>query len=106
MEMHTPQSLYDTHGIDVRSRPRSRSRWVRSLSAILSRLTTSFKAALRARRATAELAEMDDRMLRDMGISRSEIETAVRRSTTTSRRRKNSSIVGAASRSREREGVR
>ena len=106
MEMHSPQSLYAVHGISTRRRTRSRSRWIRSLFAMLSRLTTSFKAELRARRAAAELAEQDDRMLRDMGIDRSEIESAVRRSTTASRRPKNSSIVGADARSRERERVR
>src|SRR5262249_5120462 len=79
MEMHSPQSLYAVHGISIGKRPRSRSRWTSFLPAILSKLTASLKAELRARRAIAELAGMDDRMLRDMGISRSEINAAVRR---------------------------
>jgi uncharacterized protein YjiS (DUF1127 family) len=106
MEMHSPQSLYAVHGISIRTRTRSRSHWMRHLFALLLRLTTSFKAELRARRAAVELAGKDDRMLRDIGIERSEIESAVRRSTTASRRSKNSSIVGADDRSRERERVR
>jgi|SRR5215475_922507 len=106
MEMHSPQSLYAVHGISIRKRSRSRSRWMRSLFSILLRLTTSFKGELRARRAAAELAEQDDRMLRDMGIGRSEIESAVRRSTTASRRRKNSGIVDATARSRQPERAR
>jgi len=38
------------------------------------------KEELRKRRAIAELAGMDDRTLRDIGIGRSEIESAVRAS--------------------------
>jgi len=49
------------------------------LFATLSRLATSLKAELVARRAAAELTEQDDRMLSDIGIGRSEIESAVRR---------------------------
>src|SRR5262245_23140040 len=79
MEMHSPQSLYAVHGISTRRSTRSRSRRTRALFAILSRLTTALKAELVARRVAAELAEKDDRMLHDIGIGRSEIESAVRR---------------------------
>jgi len=79
MEMHSPQSLYAVHGISIGRRPRSRPHWTTFLAAILSKLTASLKAELRVRRAIAELAGMDDRMLRDIGISRSEIDSAVRR---------------------------
>jgi uncharacterized protein YjiS (DUF1127 family) len=78
MEMHSRQSLYAVHGISVRTRTQSHWRWMMSLFATLPRLTSSVKAELRARRAAAELAEMDDRMLRDMGVSRYEIASAVR----------------------------
>ena len=78
MEMHSPQSLYAVHGISIRARTRSRSRWTSLLFAILSQLAASLTAELRARRAAAELAAMDDRMLRDIGVSRSEIERVVR----------------------------
>jgi len=106
MEMHSPQSLYAVHGISTRRRTRSQSRGIRALLEALSRLATAFKAELRARRAVAELAEQDDRMLRDIGIGRSEIESAVRRSTTPSRRQKNSCTAGADAGSGERERVR
>ena len=106
MEMHSRQSLYAVHGISVGTRTRSRSHGIRRLFAMLSRLTASFKAELRARRAAAELAGKDDRMLRDMGIDRGEIESAVRRSATASRCPKNSCTTGAEARSRERERVR
>jgi uncharacterized protein YjiS (DUF1127 family) len=48
------------------------------LFASLFRLSLTLRAELKARRAIAELAVMDDRMLRDIGIGRSEIERAVR----------------------------
>jgi uncharacterized protein YjiS (DUF1127 family) len=59
-------------------RRRPRSRWTSVLFAILSQLTATLTAELRARRAAAELAAMDDRMLCDIGVSRSEIERVVR----------------------------
>src|SRR5262245_31663382 len=106
MEMHSPQSLYAVHGISIRTRTRSRSHGIRRLFATLSRLMTLVKAELRARRAAAELAGKDDRMLRDVGIDRSEIASAVRRSATASRRPKDSCTTGAEARSRQRERVR
>jgi uncharacterized protein YjiS (DUF1127 family) len=60
---------------------RRRQHWAARLRAILTRLISAAKAELRARRAAAELARMDDCMLRDIGIARSEIESAVRRKT-------------------------
>jgi uncharacterized protein YjiS (DUF1127 family) len=84
MEMHSRQSLNEIHGISVL--PRRRPRW-RSLArfatarilAILKRIAKAIDAELAARRAIAELAGMDDRMLRDLGITRGEIESLVRR---------------------------
>ena len=78
MEMHTARSLHSMHGIDARSR--GQSRWLRRLLGTLSRVRSALHAELRARRDAAELASMDDRMLRDIGISRCEIDTVVRRS--------------------------
>lgn len=80
MEMHTRQSLYEVHGIRAPAQDRISSRWKGWGFAIFSKLKLALKAELQARRAAAELAQMDDRMLRDMGISRSEIECVVHRS--------------------------
>jgi uncharacterized protein YjiS (DUF1127 family) len=82
MEMQSQRSLYEVHGISTRARPRSRSRWADHVIAIGLKLTSALKAEWQARRAAAELATMDDRMLRDIGIGRTDIEIVVRRSTT------------------------
>ena len=81
MEMHSQASLYQIHGIVVRRRGRSRPIVRRLVARILAFLTIVKRAIedeLAARQAMAELAEMD-RMLRDLGLSRSEIENRVRR---------------------------
>ena len=57
---------------------RRRQHWAARLRAILARLIMAAKTELWVRRAIAELARMDDTMLRDIGIARSEIESAVR----------------------------
>lgn len=82
MEMHSQASLYQIHGIVVRRRGRSRPivrRLVARILAFLTIVKRAIEAELAARQAMAELAEMDDRMLRDLGLSRSEIENRVRR---------------------------
>ena len=82
MEMHSQASLYQIHGIVVRRRGRSRPIVRRLIARILAYMTIvkrAIEAELVARQAMAELAEMDDRMLRDLGLSRSEIENRVRR---------------------------
>ena len=80
MEMHSQRSLYEVHGISIRTRTRSFSRWMAGAFAVVLKLKSALEAELRARRAATELASMDDHMLRDIGISRGEIEFMVRRS--------------------------
>jgi len=82
MEMHSKVSLYEIHGIVVRRRGRSRPivrRLVARILAFVTIVKRAIEAELAARRAAAELAELDDRMLRDLRLSRSEIENKVRR---------------------------
>jgi uncharacterized protein YjiS (DUF1127 family) len=82
MEMHSQASLYQIHGIVTRRRSPSRPiarRLVKQILAFSAIVTRAIKAELAARRATAELAELDDHMLRDLGILRSEIASVVRR---------------------------
>ena len=83
MEMHSRQSLYEIHGISARRR---RQKWRRPLGrlaivrilAVLKRITAAIEAELSARHAITELTSMNDHMLRDLGITRSEIADAVR----------------------------
>ena len=82
MEMHSQASLYEIHGIVVRRGGRSRPivrRIVARILAFVAIVKRAIGAELAARQAMADLAEMDDRMLRDLGLSRSEIENRVRR---------------------------
>jgi uncharacterized protein YjiS (DUF1127 family) len=84
MEMHLRQSLNETHGISAP--PRRQPRW-RSLArlatarifAVLKGIKKAIDAELAARQAIVELASMDDRMLRDLGITRGEIGSLIRR---------------------------
>ena len=80
MEMHSRLSLYEIHGITFERR---RSRLIARLLVtrifeFLARVKRAIEAELAARQAITELASMNDHMLRDLGISRSEIEDAVR----------------------------
>jgi uncharacterized protein YjiS (DUF1127 family) len=47
--------------------------------AVLKGMTKAVDAELAARHAIVELASMDDRMFRDLGITRGEIENLIRR---------------------------
>jgi uncharacterized protein YjiS (DUF1127 family) len=81
--MHSQQSLYEIHFINVKRR-RRRSRLIaRRLTArifaFLTTVTRAIEAELAARQAMTELAEMNDYMLRDLGIARNDIQNAVRR---------------------------
>ena len=83
MEMHSRQSLYEIHGIGVKQRQR-RSRLVARLLisplfAFVAKAKRVIEGELAARRAINELAEMDDHMLRDLGLVRGDIANAVRR---------------------------
>jgi uncharacterized protein YjiS (DUF1127 family) len=82
MKMHSKVSLYEIHGIVVLRRGRSRPIVRHLVARILASVTImkrAIEAELAARRAAAELADLDDRMLRDLGLTRSDIETRVRR---------------------------
>jgi len=83
MEMHSRGSLYEIHGISLERR-RRRSRLIAQLLVarifeFLARVKRAIEAELAARQAIAELASLNDHMLRDLGISRCEIENGVRR---------------------------
>lgn len=85
MEMHSQRSLYEIHGISAPPRRCSGGgRIARSainrLLAVLRVIKTTIEAEWAARRAIEELAGMNDHMLRDLGITRGEIESTVRRS--------------------------
>jgi uncharacterized protein YjiS (DUF1127 family) len=76
MELHSIQHFDGTPASKVQRSPQSR--WLMRFLAALSRAISAVQAELRAHRAAAELANLDDRMLRDIGISRSEIPSLVR----------------------------
>jgi uncharacterized protein YjiS (DUF1127 family) len=79
MDMHSRQSLYQVHGISVRDRARLQFLWTKGIFALLTRVKSALRAEMQARRAALELAGLDDRMLRDIGINRTDIERTVRR---------------------------
>jgi len=82
MEMHLQQSLHEARRIGViRARLRRRSDaglGFAQVVAFLKAALAAVQAELAARRAIAQLASMNDHQLRDIGISRYEIESAVR----------------------------
>jgi len=84
MEMHSRQSLNEIHGISAP--PRRQPRWrslmrlsIAGVLAVLKGIRKAIDAELAARQAIVELASMDDRMLRDLGITRGEIGNLIRR---------------------------
>lgn len=85
MQMHTAQSLYEVHGLST-PRQRRRARLIARLLVariigFVARAKRAIEGELAARQAIDELVSMNDHMLRDLGISRGEIESAVRRPT-------------------------
>jgi uncharacterized protein YjiS (DUF1127 family) len=83
MEMHSRQSLYEIHGISAPQRRQKRRRPLARLAiarilAVLKRIKAAIEAELAARHAITELVSTNDHMLRDLGITRSDIEDAVR----------------------------
>ena len=78
MEMHTASSLWATHGLVVQPTPRRWLPWIRSLAAVWSSLHLAVVRELEIRRAIETLESMDDHMLTDIGIDRSQIQGAVR----------------------------
>ena len=78
MEMHTSSSLYVTHGIIVQPKPTPRARRAEALRALWARMRVALRHELEVRRAVAEFETFSDRMLADLGISRSDIKHVVR----------------------------
>jgi uncharacterized protein YjiS (DUF1127 family) len=61
-----------------RSTMRAFAQWLRVLALRGTRLARGLSAQRRLRSAVRELHRLDDRMLRDIGVTRGEIESAVR----------------------------
>jgi uncharacterized protein YjiS (DUF1127 family) len=61
-----------------RSTMRAFAQWLRVLAVRGTRLARGLSAQRRLRSAVRELHRLDDRMLRDIGVTRGEIESAVR----------------------------
>ena len=82
MEMRSQLSFYEIHFINVkRRRRRSRlivRRRIARIFAFLTKVTRAIEAELAVRQAITELADMNDYMLRDLGIVRSDIPNRVR----------------------------
>ena len=78
METHSRPSLYENQGIAAPEDALLLSLWTRRSLALLRRLISALSGELETRRAARELSELDDRMLRDIGISRSDIHRIVR----------------------------
>ena len=69
MEMHTSETLYARYGIVVQPQPRRRWLWIESL-AICCWIRQAIRRERELRRATVELKNLSDHLLKDIGISR------------------------------------
>jgi hypothetical protein len=78
MQMHLTEYPYSTRVSKARASPRSG--WLMRLFTALSGLLSAVQAESRVRSAYAELARLDHRMLREIGVSRSEIRSLLWRS--------------------------
>ena len=78
MEMHTSETLYARYGIIVQPRPRTRWLWVESLLAISCWIRQAIRRERELSRAVAELENLSDHLLKDIGISRCDIQHVVR----------------------------
>jgi uncharacterized protein YjiS (DUF1127 family) len=76
MEMHMSRSHYIAHG--VVSAPHAWPRRINSLLAIAATMIFALKREIAIRRAGAALEGLSDRLLKDIGISRSDIQRVVR----------------------------
>ena len=79
MDMLSRPSLHEIRGIGAPEDAPVRSLWAKGTFARLRRVMSVLSGELEARRTARELCELDDRMLRDIGISRSDIHRLVRR---------------------------
>ena len=78
MEIRSQQSLYEVHGISDPDSAQLSLLWTKGIFALLTRAKSALRAEIEARRAAAELAGLDDRMLRDIGIDRGDIKRVTR----------------------------
>jgi uncharacterized protein YjiS (DUF1127 family) len=78
MEMLSSESLYALYGIAIQSRSHTRRLGANSLLAIGRWIARAILRERAIRRATEELANLDDHLLRDIGISRQDIRDVVR----------------------------
>jgi uncharacterized protein YjiS (DUF1127 family) len=78
MEMLTSQSHYTARGIVVAPAPRAWPHQIASLLATISSMIFALKREMAIRRAGAALEGLSDHQLKDIGISRSDIERVVR----------------------------
>jgi uncharacterized protein YjiS (DUF1127 family) len=78
MEMHTARSLTDVHGIEVDLRTAAPPDRRRRLGNVVRSLASEVARRRRLRRGLDALRSLDDRMLADIGIARSEAERVVR----------------------------
>ena len=84
MEMHSRRSVHEIHGVSAL--PQRRPQWrtharlaSARILAVLKGIIKAIEAELAARQAIIELSGMDDRMLRDLGITRYEIKSFISR---------------------------
>jgi uncharacterized protein YjiS (DUF1127 family) len=85
MEMHTAGSLQRIHGLTFAPAPNGAGNLYQTILNAAARITAGARAmaaawrrSLHKQRAMAQLEQMDDLMLADIGLTRSEIPHAVR----------------------------